>query len=522
VVVIGVDTLRIDAVGIHGATRDTTPELDAWASQFVVFDDAWAPAPRTVPSFRTAFTGTWPPRAAQAATLAERLAAHGFRTVGFSANVHLVARLGFTRGFAEWTHENGARAGAQVDRALAWLASHPDDDAFLFLHIMDPHTWYNAPEPWGSRFQQDPRPADLPAVFERWRIVRMMTRPGWTPAHARWIRAAYDGEVAYVSAQLDRFLRATLALAGDTLVVLHSDHGEEFWEHGGYEHNHTLYPELTRAALWIRPPGGWAGGPHRVAARASLADIVPTVMELVGAPVSDTDGISLAPFLREDAGATAALAARLDQRALPLGWLNFGTERWGSVSREGLYVLHTGSGQEERYDLTRDPRATRDLAQRTADDVRAAARVALAAAHGGRAPLAWRIPLGGSRDPVLVRFDGPVESVGVLDPEALRPVRANLEYGEAPPRTAEDVARVTLDAARTTLRIVPGRAPDGGVVVAVCAVACPQLRDPRPEGATVAPFLVRGVDTPTATPGLGADLRGALESLGYVDSPGAK
>ncbi len=520
-VVIGVDTLRTDAIGIHGAARATTPELDAWASQFVVFDDAWAPAPRTVPSFRTAFTGAWPPRAPDAPALAERLGALGFRTVGFSANVHLVARMGFTRGFSEWTHENGARAGAQVDRATAWLAAHPNDDAFVFLHLMDPHTWYNAPEPWGSRFQQDARPADLPAVFERWRIVRMMGRPAWTPTHARWIRAAYDGEVAYVSAQIDRFLRATLALPGDTLVVLHSDHGEEFWDHGGFEHNHTLYPELTRTALWIRPPGGWAGGPHRVAARVSLADIVPTVMDLVGAPVADTDGTSLAPFLREDPAPASTLAARLDARVLPLGWLHFGTERWGAVSRDGLYVLHTGSGQEELYDLRADPRAANDRAASTDEGSLARARAALADSHGARVPMAWRIPLGDGRAPFRVRFDGPLDAAGVVDPEALRPVRANREYGETPPRVADDVAAVTLDTSRTVLRIAPGRAPQGGIVYATCASACPRAVTTMPDGSDVAPLLMQAGGHGDSTPALGAELRESLRALGYVDGAGA-
>ncbi|MFN7146015.1 MAG: sulfatase, partial [Myxococcota bacterium] len=334
-VVVGIDTLRPDALGVYGYTertgRSTSPELDAWADQAVLFENAWAPAPRTRPSFRTALTGRQPLAAAAAPTVAEAFAAEGFRTAGIVANVHLVPRFGFNDGFEHWHYENGARADVQIARALAWQEAHAGEDTFLFLHIMDPHTFYNAPDPWGSRFQQGKRPADVPEVFDRWNVYTLLARPGFGEAEKRWIRGAYDGEVAYTSEMLGRFFAALEEIPGKTLTAVHTDHGEEFFEHDGFEHNHSLYDELVRVALWVRPPGGRSGTP-RVDAPVGLVDLAPTLLDLVGASPVATDGRSFAAYVdpaRADERANPN--ATLRTRPLPTGQLMLGQKRWGVV-----------------------------------------------------------------------------------------------------------------------------------------------------------------------------------------------
>ncbi len=476
VVVVGVDTLRQDALGTHGAAADRSPELDAWARQFVVFDNAYAPAPRTFPSFRTAFTGRYPLAASEAPALAERLSEQGFRTGGVVANVHLVPRFGFNDGFEHWEYENGARADVQVDRALAWLDAHKDEDSFLFLHLMDPHTWYNAPDPYASAFTGGPRPEILPPTFDRWQVYNLMRRRGFDDRARRWIRGAYEGEVAYTSTELSRFLAALDALPGETVTVVHSDHGEELWEHGGFEHNHSLYDELVRAVLWIRPPGGWAGGPHRVKAPVGLIDLVPTVLDLVGAPLADadTDGTSLRPFV--DAGRFAqrdALAAALDVRPLQLGHLMFGTERWGVVRGTKKYILHTTSGREELYDLAADRAEARNLAPNAPLDELTAMRAALAEATGWPVRSAWRVTLTRQLAPLTFTFEAPLADAGVLDPEAARDLRANVEWGEAPKVPASAVGSVTLSDDRRTVSFAPGPEALGQALWFACDGACP-------------------------------------------------
>ncbi len=537
VVMIGVDTLRPDALGLNGYARPTSPGLDAWASQVVVFDRAWAPAPRTFPSFRTALTGRQPIAARSAPTLARHLYDAGFRTGGVVANVHLVPRFGFNEGFERWDYENGARAGEELDRARSWLDAHVDEDSFLFLHLMDPHTWYNAPEPWGSRFNPGPRPAGLPEVFERWQVLNLMKKPSWSAAHTAWIRGAYDGEVAYTSAQLSRFLEDVTKLPGDTLVVLHSDHGEEFWDHGGFEHNHSLSDDLVRAVLWIRPPGGWAGGPHRVKAPVGLVDIVPTVLDLVGAPLGTTDGTSLRPFVdAAQAGEVAARTASLVDRPLPLGHLMFGTERWGVVAQDQKYILHTTSGREEVYDLVRDPGEQHDRAATVTPEELHTLRGALARATGAPVRPGWRLTPRGETRAFTVRFDGAIADAGVLDPDAGQEIRANIEWGETPRVSAADVGEVTLAPDRRSFQFLPGPRAATGTLYVTCEGACPEgaLESTAADGAPVRTKIREGdihlgklrvgmkpgtIFLPPRGEAAAApsdDQRAALEALGYL------
>lgn len=477
VVLVGIDTLRWDALGTHGAAADRSPELDAWAEQSVVFDQAWAPAPRTRPSFRTALTGRWPIAAATAPTVAEHLAPRGFRTAGFVANVHLVPRFGFHDGFEEWHYENGARAQDQVDRALAWLRDHEDEDTFVFLHLMDPHTWYNAPEPYGSRFQVGARPDLVPDHFDRWQIYQLMRRPKFGAAEKKWVRGAYEGEVAYLSAELSRFLGALDGLGGKTLTMIHSDHGEELWDHGAYEHNHTLYEELVHALLWVRTPGGWAGGPHRIQSPVGLVDMVPTLLDLVGVPAPATDGTSLRPLLDPARESDRAdLAAALQARPLQLGHLMFDKERWGVVFEGAKYVLHTASGREELYDLAADPREQHDLAPK-ADVARLERmRAALGKAMGWPVGPGWRLRLQGRPPAFDVVFDAPVPRVGVLDPEAEREARANLEWGEQPPTPIDAVGTFALSEDGRRAHFKPGPKAAGHLLWIGCDGPCPSAR----------------------------------------------
>ncbi len=472
IVMVGIDTLRQDALGIYGRERPTSPALDAWANQSVLFTHAWAPAPRTRPSFRTALTGRYPLAAADAPTLAEAMASAGFRTSGFAANVHLVPRFGFNDGFEHWHYENGARADVELSRAKEWINEHALEDTFTFVHLMDPHTYYNAPEPYGSRFHTSERPKGVPRDYDRWHIYQAMERPGWGDAQKEWVRADYDGEVAFMTDQLAAFFLDLEDLPGQTLTVVHSDHGEEFWDHGAFEHNHTLYDELVRAVLWIRPPGGVT--PTRIDQPVGLVDIAPTLLDLVGGPDLPTDGISLAPLIDPKRRSEAdALKARLTERPLALGHLMFDTERWGAVFQGWKYILHTASGEEELYDLSADPHEQTDRAAAPAAPQLQAGRAALAAATGWAVRPGWRIKLEGPRQAIRLDFAAPVASAAVIDPEAERVPRANLEWGERPAVAIEDVAIIQLSADKRSVLVRPGTRASGHRIQIGCVEACP-------------------------------------------------
>jgi len=469
VVVVGIDALRADHIGVHGYPVGASPELDALAEGAYVFDRAYAPAPRTKPSFRSAFTGAYPLPAIHTPTFAEVLGDAGLVTGGFSANVHLVPRFGFSDGFDSWYYDNGAKSSDQVDRAIAWLERHQSMDSFLFVHIMDPHIFYDAPGRFKNLYVEETPSLKFPRRFNRWDISRLQKQGKLGETEKRWIEGRYDGEVRYTSNELGRLFAAIDALPGDTLLVVHTDHGEEFWDHDGFEHNHSLYDELVRTVLWFRPPGGWAGGPHHVDAQVGLIDLAPTLYDVLGVPRSDWPtmaGRSLAPLLDPArAGLEAETTQALHDRPLHIGYLMYSRERWAVVHQSGKYILHTVSGEEELYDIAGDPGETEDLAKQRAADL-PGWRQRLAQATGWPVGPGLRVELMGRKgSPIELVFPGPIAEAGVLDPEADRTRRANLEWGETPKSVPADVAVVTLSDDKTRVSITPGPKPRGTLYV---------------------------------------------------------
>ncbi|MEZ4236490.1 MAG: sulfatase-like hydrolase/transferase [Myxococcota bacterium] len=459
VVVIGIDTTRPDHFGSYGYARDTTPELDAVAETATVFDRTWAPAPRTRPSFRTAFTGRRPLDAVGAKNIGAVFQDHGFATAGIVANVHLQPRFEFHEGFGDWWYDGQAKADAQVDRAIGFLERYPDRDTYLFLHVMDPHLFYNAPPAYKDMFAADDVD-DLPPIFNRWEVYGWM-RTGRLDEHKKaHIAARYDGELRFTSAELGRLFAALDRMPGKSLVVLHSDHGEELWDHDGFEHNHTVYDEVTRVLLWFRSGPGQAQG-VRNHTPVTLADIAPTLFDFAGfGDAPPTDGKSLVPLL-----SGADDGASWGERPLGVAHLRYGKERWGVVVRDHKYILHTASGEEELYDLAADPGEHKNLAP-TVD--LEPYRAALAEAHGMAVGRGWRVDLQLSDEAAAgtwrIALPAPAREAGVIDPEATIEDPANQAWGEKPRKTPEDIGVVTLSDDGRTVAFTPGPKPSGGIL----------------------------------------------------------
>jgi len=455
IVVIGLDTTRYDRLSTNGYERPTTPELDAFSDSGVVFDQAWTPAPRTRPSFRSATTGRRPLEAVGATNISEVLQGEHFATAGIVANPHLQPRFDFDQGFDSWHFDGRANAAQQVEMALGWLQDNVHRDTYLFLHFMDAHMIYDAPGEWRNKFA-DPGGAGLPKRVRRSEVLGMMKRGNLTDAQKDQLQGLHDGEMAYMSHELGRFFDAVDELPGKTLYVLHSDHGEEFWEHDGFEHNHTLYDEVTRAALVLRPGGGLKEG-RRLDHPATLADIGPTLYDFVG--VDDppaTDGRSLVRAMN---------GQDWSQRPIPVAHIQYSHERWGVVFRGHKYVLHTGSGDEELYDLARDPAEQVDLSDQVDLDPW---REQLSQSHTIPVQPGWRVPvkLDRKRRPeVVIELPQEADAAGVLDPEAIAEHRANVEWGEIPKKLPADVGEVELSADARTVTYRPGPKPDGMLYV---------------------------------------------------------
>ncbi|HHO53398.1 MAG TPA: hypothetical protein ENK18_21640 [Deltaproteobacteria bacterium] len=489
IVVVGLDTTRPDHFSFFGYPRPTTPELDAVLATATVFDHAWTPAPRTRPSFRSATTGRNPLDAVGAKNIGAVFQEHGFVTSGIVANVHLQPRFGFSDGFDDWWFDGQSDAESQVDRALAFLDRYPERDAYLFLHLMDPHLLYRPASRHEQLFVTDPDPT-LPDNFNRWQVYQWARRGALDERRKAHIMGLYDAELRGMSEQLGRLFDQLDRMPGRTLVVLHTDHGEEFWEHGGFEHNHTLYDDVTRGLLAFRVGPGQAQG-RRIEAPATLADIGPTLFELADlTEVPETDGRSLVPLLLPDGE-----APDWSDRPIGIGHLRYGHERWGVMHQGHKYVLHTGSGHEELYDLSADPAESRNLALSTDLDPW---RRALAAAHHMEVGSGLRIRVElftKDRRPFQIKLPAAPTQIGVIDPEATVEQPANQAWGEPPKNTVEDIGTLELGEDGVTLTYTPG---EGASLRGILYVLSDQPLDPAQvslsrEGQGLATMNTRGL-----------------------------
>jgi arylsulfatase A-like enzyme len=304
VLLVTIDTWRRDAFSRHGAPEAATPRLAGFASECVGFDDAIAPASWTIPSFMGLFTGRHPlalgaigrdatiPDSVE--TLAERLAAQGYHTRAITQNTMLAPDGGFARGFDVYDFFESSsfewRPAARVtDLAIAWARRAPAAPVFVWVHYFEPHGDY---APLADDLQElapgaDARPFVVPGPTNTERLRAVAD----TPDEVGRIRALYDTEVRAVDREIGRLLDAWRALGRleQTLVVVTSDHGEEFLEHGRLGHGQSVGDEQLRVPLLVRFPGGRGAG-HRVAGQVTLVDLAPTILEAVGSTASSPGG----------------------------------------------------------------------------------------------------------------------------------------------------------------------------------------------------------------------------------------
>jgi arylsulfatase A-like enzyme len=321
VLLITVDTLRADHVGAYGYGRDTTPHIDRLAEEGALFRSCLSPAPNTHPSIASLLTSL--PVSAfdnyslagflpgSAPDLAAILKTHGYRTGAVVDNPWLSPALGFSRGFDEYREVSSRKGGAGlvVDAALEWLAESPQEPFFLWVHFLDPHHPYEPPAPFEKAFLP-PWAAGLPGGGPRTvtaYLKRLASRRGQeSRRELERVIALYDGEILYTDAEIGRLTGALRdrQLLDRALLVLTADHGEEFLEHGGMLHGHSLYNELLLVPLIVRLPGSIPAG-QAIDGEVSTLDVLPTVLQFcrIGIPEACRGG-GLHALLRREAPAS--------------------------------------------------------------------------------------------------------------------------------------------------------------------------------------------------------------------------
>jgi arylsulfatase A-like enzyme len=376
-VVVTLDTVRADHLGCYGYPRPTSPHLDAFAKRATRFERALATSPWTVPSHASLFTGLYPfehgavsflpegpvprnvsPLDPARTTLAEALAREGYVTAAFVANAgFLHPSLGLDQGFALYAphREAGRNLNARI---FAWLDAVGDRPFFLFVNYMDAHRPYNtAPLPGAVAAERDPALLD--------RLREHVARGAAKESLTRRVIDQYDLGIGHADAAFGA-LAARLDAHGRVAVIVTSDHGEYFGEHGLVEHSKDVYEPGLRIPLLVRAPGQERGAVR--AEPVSLVHVPWLAAEALGGGVGERLG---ARFPRAP-GDEPLLAENYYSRTPDLRSGLWGTrfERVRRAAYAGPLKLITSSdGRNELYDLETDPAETRDLAEERAAQI---------------------------------------------------------------------------------------------------------------------------------------------------------
>jgi arylsulfatase A-like enzyme len=375
VIVYLVDTLRADHTTSYGYDRPTTPQLQIFARDAVLFESAIAHSSWTKPSVASLMTSRLPSRhrAVQLrdaldsgqVTLAEMLAAKGFATGAVIANsVIYAADSNFQQGFDVFRGlhgEEGRRSKIVdtrlvVDQALGFVDSRRGLPAFLYVHTMDPHVPYAPPPPFDTMFEPravpghagiDPR-SDFKEPLDRERLI-----------------AQYDGDIAYGDQQFGRFIDELKkrGVYDDALIFFVSDHGEEFQDHGEWLHGKSVFDELIHVPLIVKFPGE-RGAASRVKQMVALSDVLPTVLEALNMEVPDPPAIVGRPLQGVAFGKAPEppVVSEISHR----GYVSTGI-RTGKAKYVRRFAPQT---DELFFDLARDPAEAHNLIDQLPEDLR--------------------------------------------------------------------------------------------------------------------------------------------------------
>lgn len=370
-----IDTLRADHLGLYGHDSPTSPHLDAFASRAVVFEHAYSAAPWTKPSVASMFTSLFPPQhgvleegtqnrlSESLTTLPEVLREAGYRTMAISENPHVQPHTGFEQGFERFDRVRGfakykGQAARGVAKAISWLGEPAEAPFFLYLHLLDPHGPYTPSEPHAQHFLggfPDEVTAGPDRRLAEGQVGVMVDGEELTiklgGRRLAYLEGLYDTEIREVDDALSEIF-AFLSVAGlweETVVLVTSDHGEEFLDHGSLRHGYRLYDESIRVPLLMAVPNRPAGRSRELAQHVDLA---PTLLSALGLAAPDAfQGRDL--FGAEsDGGGPRSIFSSTSWRGIDRCAVRRGDWKW---------IAHRDTGEMHLFNMRDDPAEQRDL-----------------------------------------------------------------------------------------------------------------------------------------------------------------
>ena len=417
-----VDTLRADHLGAYGYPRPTSPHLDALAARGLRYERAYAHSGWTLPSVASLLTGlhvhdhrvglshldkdAMGALPTERKTLAEALSAAGYRTAAFVNNPFLAPRYGLDQGFevydtVEASNQHHRSAAETVAAGLAWLGADGGGEtggapSFLLLHLMEPHLDYAPPEATRGTWSAPSWPGGLDEGTAPGHVFLELKKAGADPDPAlrEHLSRLYDEEILAVDLALGEALSGLEARDGlsRTLVAFTADHGEELWDHGGFEHGHSLLGEVTRVPLVLAGAGVPAGVVETPVGQVDLFQQL-----LVAAGAARPPHTSGEALLSLPDGAERVI---LSENTL------YGRPRISAVSRTHRLQLVLGDdpeAPEQLFEVAADGSELGALSAGEADEARGALRQVILEARGDLRewPLAARAPSEGEVEAAL-------------------------------------------------------------------------------------------------------------------------
>ncbi|MBI4569534.1 MAG: sulfatase-like hydrolase/transferase [Planctomycetes bacterium] len=388
-ILVSFDACRARSMSLYGYGNPTTPNLDALAKNSVVFERAISPASWTVPGTMAVFTGLWPsvhgvvnkytivaPQKMVLSklnpaipTLPEVLKARGYRLAAFTGDAGVSGKFGYARGYEQYLDKVKFGGFDQsIPAAVEWLKANHGEKFFMFLHGYDAHGQYDPPGGYRRAFVKNYAGPLRGGKEEQGRLreegldnkgslpgADEPVLPNVTPQDFAFHEALYDEKIQDADRRFGEFLKTLddLDLRKKTIIAVFADHGEEFGEHGYFDHGPTLYDEMIHVPLLISLPGGTG---RRVASQVRSFDALPTVLDLMGEKVPFmTHAVSLLPAMNGRPQPLEAFS-ETDYRLV--------THKRAVCDAAGRhkFILTLESGKKELYDLKSDPSEKTNLA----------------------------------------------------------------------------------------------------------------------------------------------------------------
>ncbi len=386
-ILVSIDGLQAKHLHEYGYSLNTTPNLDSFIDKSTLFTNTVSPSSWTVPTHMSVFTSMYPSEhkvvnkfsdydmkaqkgtisnlkklSPNAMTLAEILKKQGFVTGGFTGDAGVGPQFGFSQGFDTYYEPTGTFGGfdGSIPRAVDWLKQNKNKQFFLFLHGYDVHGQHAPAGGFDYRYVSKPyngkytgSPTEQGQLREDGLAGKSLNL---SPEDVAFWRAIYDEKINRTDAEFKNFMDQinNMKLLDNTIIIVMSDHGTEFYEHNRFDHGHTLYGELVDVLFAIHKPGQTKG--QRINELVSTLDIVPTALDLLGIknPVPEqTKGADLTPVF-DGKSVAHSVFSETDYRLYTFKRSYQTPDGW-------KFILTLENGNKELYNLNDDPKEQNNL-----------------------------------------------------------------------------------------------------------------------------------------------------------------